>query len=124
MFGLGVVLIGFQVEGMRKEFEKEISRLQVSIDSMFKLLKEQNTEVNSLAKELGYEWTSEAVKEMGGNDYGWDKSYTVWTPPKQVAVLKWRWKKIEKPSIKIHNVKGLKKHLKQIRSYKFNSKSK
>ena len=87
IFGWLVMYILSRDNGTRKEFEELEANLAVNKIESEAVEKHLLEKINSLAKELGYEWTSEAVKERGffmGEWFDMEK-----------AVLKWGWKKIE-----------------------------
>ena len=84
------------------------------IDVQDERLEFLDEKLNSLAKELGYEWTSEAVKqsEVEIGFLGWPTGRTV-----EKAVLKWGWKKIKEDDF-------TEEWERQVEGKKLNSKSK
>ena len=83
----------------RKEFEEHqenvFNGMTKRVDEINALIKK----VDSLAKELGYEWTSEAVKEtVDPLYYERTASGTKYFGGSEKAVLKWGWKKLNSKS--------------------------
>lgn len=78
----------------RKELDtlwEKIAELSGEITDMKDSLEAKSKSLDSLAKELGYEWTSEAVKVR-------EELYTDIYSSEERAVLKWSWKKINSKS--------------------------
>ncbi len=109
----------------RKEFEELEANLAVNKIESEAVEKHLLEKINSLAKELGYEWTSEAVKEdeMGPNEERYQGGMAgIMTWPYEVkvgekAVLKWGWKKIKEDDF-------TEEWERQVEGKKLNSKSK
>lgn len=72
------------------------------MNDVAKVLNEKADKLDSLAKELGYEYVSEAVKKKDTSEIQihFGESLTDWEIAKKlspdVAVLKYRWKKIKR----------------------------
>ena len=72
----------------RKEFNRYQAKMDAIIDVQDERLEFLDEKLTSLAKELGYEWTSGAVKEEYRSPY-------TGILVEEKAVLKWGWKKIK-----------------------------
>lgn len=109
----------------RKEFEELKALVHVHRAETDAVEKHLIVKINLLADELGYEWTSEAVKEdeMGPNEERYRGGMAgIMTWPYEVkvgekAVLKWGWKKIKEDDF-------TEEWERQVEGKKLNSKSK